>query len=81
MSIVKQADAEATQSLVGSKIEAKAEAETAGSRPKTQLNPETKTDEIRSGTGSRATEAEPTDEAEQSEPEEPTDNNPEEIRK
>lgn len=70
MSAVKQADAKPMQSLV-EQIKAKAEAETAKA-----TEPETKTDEP--AAPEAAPEAEPTDEAEQSEPEESTDNNPEE---
>ncbi len=73
---VKQADAKPMQSLV-EQIKAKAEAGDRlrrRSRPKTETEPETKTDEP--AVPEVAPEAEPTDEAEQSEPEEPTDNNP-----
>lgn len=77
MSAVKQADAKPMQSLV-EQIKAKAEAETAKAAEPTEdaTEPETKTDEP--AAPEVAPEAEPTDEAEQSEPEEPTDNNPEE---
>ena len=72
MSAVKQADAKPMQSLV-EQIKAKAETEAA---EETTTGPETKTDEP--AAPEAAPEAEPTDEAEQSEPEESTDNNPEE---
>ena len=78
MSAVKQADAKPMQSLV-EQIKAKAEAEAAkAAEPaeETTAEPETKTDEP--AAPEAAPEAEPTDEAEQSEPGEPTDNNPEE---
>lgn len=78
MSAVKQADAKPMQSLV-EQIKAKAEAEAAkAAEPaeETTTEPETKTDEP--AAPEAAPEAEPTDEAEQSEPGEPTDNNPEE---
>lgn len=78
MSAVKQADAKPMQSLV-EQIKAKAEAEAAkAAEPaeETTTEPETKTDEP--AAPEAVPEAEPTDEAEQSEPEEPTDNNPEE---
>lgn len=78
MSAVKQADAKPMQSLV-EQIKAKAEAEAAkAAEPaeETTTEPETKTDEP--AAPEAAPEAEPADEAEQSEPEEPTDNNPEE---
>ena len=78
MSAVKQADAKPMQSLV-EQIKAKAEAEAAkATEPaeETTTEPETKTDEP--AAPEAVPEAEPTDEAEQSEPEEPTDNNPEE---
>ena len=78
MSAVKQADAKPMQSLA-EQIKAKAEAEAAkAAEPaeETTTEPETKTDEP--AAPEAAPEAEPTDEAEQSEPGEPTDNNPEE---
>lgn len=78
MSAVKQADAKPMQSLV-EQIKAKAEAEAAKAvepAEETTTEPETKTDEP--AAPEAAPEAEPTDEAEQSEPGEPTDNNPEE---
>nr|DAN25204.1 MAG TPA: major capsid protein [Caudoviricetes sp.] len=78
MSAVKQADAKPMQSLV-EQIKAKAEAEAAkAAEPaeETTTEPETKTDEP--AAPEAVPEAEPTDEAEQSEPGEPTDNNPEE---
>lgn len=78
MSAVKQADAKPMQSLV-EQIKAKAEAEAAKAvepAEETTTEPETKTDEP--AAPEAVPEAEPTDEAEQSEPEESTDNNPEE---
>lgn len=78
MSAVKQADAKPMQSLV-EQIKAKAEAEAAKAAEPAEeatTEPETKTDEP--AAPGAVPEAEPTDEAEQSEPEEPTDNNPEE---
>lgn len=78
MSAVKQADAKPMQSLV-EQIKAKAEAEAAKAAEPAEestTEPETKTDEP--AAPGAAPEAEPTDEAEQSEPEESTDNNPEE---
>ena len=78
MSAVKQADAKPMQSLV-EQIKAKAEAEAAkAAEPaeETTTEPETKTDEP--AAPEAVPEVEPTDEAEQSEPEESTDNNPEE---
>ena len=78
MSAVKQADAKPMQSLA-EQIKAKAEAEAAkAAEPaeETTTEPETKTDEP--AAPEAVPEVEPTDEAEQSEPEESTDNNPEE---
>jgi ATP-dependent Clp protease protease subunit len=78
MSAVKQADAKPMQSLV-EQIKAKAEAEAAKAAEPAEeatTEPETKTDEP--AAPETAPEAEPTDEAEQSEPEKSTDNNPEE---
>ena len=77
MSAVKQADAKPMQSLV-EQIKAKAEAEAVKATEPAEdaTEPETKTD--KPAAPEAAPEAEPTDEAEQSEPEESTDNNPEE---
>lgn len=78
MSAVKQADTKPMQSLV-EQIKAKAEAEAAKAvEPAEEMTtePETKTDEP--AAPEAVPEAEPTDEAEQSEPEESTDNHPEE---
>ena len=74
MSAVKQADAKPMQSLV-EQIKAEA-AKAAEPAEETTTEPETKTDEP--AAPEAVPEVEPTDEAEQSEPEESTDNNPEE---